>query len=139
MRIFLIVTSFAVGLLFTANNFVQAQTSSDKDKLAGRWELCTPDGKTSENPNVRQKIYTKDSYVVLEVDKSDNTTYVDFIGKTDVDAEGKLTETLIYTDSRLKQMRSQSFDFSFKVEGKYLYLKGLNGNPFNEIWIKVSD
>ena len=35
-------------------------------------------------------------------------------------------------------MLSRNFKFSYKVEGQYLYLKGID-NKFDEIWIKVSD
>ncbi len=133
-----ILISLVIGLAFCVNN-LNAQLLTVNEKLVGRWELCTKDGKKSELPNVRQKIYTKDSYVVLEVNKSDNTTYVDFIGKTTANGEKEMIETVIYTDSRIKNMLSKSFKFSYKIEGEYLYLVGLEGNPFNEIWIRVSE
>lgn len=128
----------AIGFIFITVNPVKAQSADVNEQLTGRWELCTPDGKIVERPNVRQKIYTKNSYVVLEVDKSDNTTYVDFIGTITAESEDKITETVIYTDSRIKPMLSRSFKFFYKIEGSYLYLKGID-NSFNEIWVKISD
>jgi hypothetical protein len=101
-------------------------------QLVGRWELCALDGKTAVSPKVRQKIYTKKSYVVSEVDKENSTTYVDFIGVITPEGKDKMTETVIYTDLRIKPMLSQSFQFFYKIENSYLYLKGI-GNTFNEI------
>jgi hypothetical protein len=122
----------------SVSNSMKAQNASVNEQLIGRGELCTPDGKIIETANVRQKIYTKNSYVVLEVDKSDNTTFVDFIGTVTAQSEDKITEKVIYVDSRIKYMMSQSFQFFYKIEGNYLYLKGI-GNAFNEIWVRISD
>ena len=130
------IACIAIGLSFTLTESTKADGFEKTSPLTGRWELCPPNGQA--NPNVRQKVYVKDSYVVLEVDKSDNTAYVDFIGKISHDGEGRITETVIYTDSRIKHMLSRNFKFSYKVEGQYLYLKGID-NKFDEIWIKVSD
>jgi hypothetical protein len=128
----------ATGIIFIAANSIKAQNAFVNQQLTGHWELCTPDGKVSENPEVRQKIYTKDSYVVLEVNKIDNTTAVDFIGTVVATGEDKIIETVIYTNPQMKSMYLLSFKFSYKIEGKYLFLEGIE-NPFNEIWIKISD
>jgi hypothetical protein len=125
-----------IGLSFTLSDTAEAKLFERNNPLIGRWELCSMDGQ--EKPNVRQKVYVKDSYIVLEVDKNDNTTYIDFVGKISHDDDNKITETVIYTDSRIKHMRSRSFKFSYKVEGQYLYLKGID-NVFNETWMKVSE
>jgi hypothetical protein len=131
-------TGLIIALSLMASFSLKADNPEGNAQLTGRWELCTVDGKISKNPTVRQKVYVKNSYVVLEVDKRDNTTYIDFVGKIDYDGEDKLTETVIYTDSRIKNMQSRSFKFFYKIEGEYLYLKGID-NSFNEIWVKVSD
>jgi hypothetical protein len=137
LRALLSVCGLLFGVFFC---FAQQDERNPKEdtQLTGRWELCTVDGEISKNPNVRQKVYVKNSYVVLEVDKNDHTTYIDFVGKIDYNGEDKLTETVIYTDSRIKNMLSRSFRFFYKIEGEYLYLKGID-NSFNEIWVKVSD
>jgi hypothetical protein len=116
----------------------EKQNAGVSEQLVGRWELCTPEGKPMESSKVRQKIYTKKSYVVLEVDKESSTTYVDFIGKITPESEDKIAETVVCTHSQLTLMLSKSFKFFYKVEGDRLYLKGID-NAFNEIWIKISD
>ncbi|MDR0687702.1 MAG: hypothetical protein LBF55_03320 [Prevotellaceae bacterium] len=137
----------AGGLFFSAVGYLTIaaaawlpwkQNDRVNEQLIGRWELCAPDGKTAVSPKVRQKIYTKKSYVVLEVDKENSTTYVDFIGVITPEGEDKMTETVIYTDSQIKPMLSRSFQFFYKIEDNHLYLKGIS-NEFNEIWIKISD
>jgi len=128
----------AAGFIFMAACQVKAQSLVVNEQLVGRWELCTPDGKLVTTPNVRQKVYTKNSYVVLEVDKNDNTTFVDFIGTITAESQDKITEKVIYTDSRIKPMLSKSFGFFYKVDGDYLYLKGID-NTFNEIWVRISE
>jgi hypothetical protein len=102
-----------MGFVFVPNS-VKAQSNIVNEQLIGRWELCTPNGKAVERPNVRQKIYTKNSYTVLEIDKNDNTTYVDFIGTITAQSEDRITETVIYVDSRTKFMMSRSFQFFYK-------------------------
>lgn len=134
----LLVLHLICCMLFVTSLLAEAQELSSKELLIGRWELCTQDGERIERPNVRQKVYTKDSYVVLEIDKSNNTTYMDFIGKTTIDDEGKLIETVLYADPRMREMTFRNYKFTFRVEGEYLYLEGI-GNPFNEVWARISD
>jgi hypothetical protein len=134
----LTVTILAIGLIFIMNESVKADNPKGNDLLIGRWELCNPDGTPTGNPQVRQKVYVKNSYVVLEVDKSNNTTYLDFVGTITYQDKDRLTEIPIYTHPGIKHMLSQDFKFSYRIEGKYLYLEGLN-NVFKEVWIKVSD
>jgi hypothetical protein len=128
----------AAGDGFTAAKQPEQQSVGVNELLVGRWELCTPEGKPMETPKVRQKIYTKKSYVVLEVDKESNTTYVDFIGKITPEGEDKMDETVVCTHSQLTSMLSRSFKFFYKVDGNRLYLKGID-NAFNEIWVRISD
>jgi hypothetical protein len=131
---------FIMGLIFvTSCNSVKAQTEEINNKIIGRWELCEKDGKRSERSNVRQKVYTKKSYVVLEVDKVRNASYLDFIGTITATSKDKMTETVIYSDAKIKHMLSQSFNFRYRVEGEYLYLEGIDGNPYNEVWIRTSE
>jgi hypothetical protein len=130
-------------LLITALFCMTAMTMFAKkpvvnEQLIGRWELCTPEGKMMETPVVRQKIYTNDSYVVLEVNKENNTTTVDFIGTVVAESKEKIIETPIYTHSAITGMLSRNFSFFYKIEGVHLYLKGID-NSFNEIWVKVSN
>jgi hypothetical protein len=138
MKKLVAVAVLAIGLILIMNESVKADDPKGNDLLVGRWELCTPDGKPSENPKVRQKVYVRDSYVVLEVNKNDNTVFIDFVGKITYQGEGRLTETPIYTHPGIKHMLSKDFRFSYRIEGRYLYLEGLN-NSFNEIWIRVGD
>ena len=133
----LCITFAAVFILMTAG-ILNAQTFVVNEQLVGRWELCTPEGKVMTNPNVRQKVYTKNSYVVLEVDKTNNTTFVDFIGMITAESEDKITEQVIYPSAHIKNMLSKSFKFFYKIEGDYLYLKGMD-NTFNEIWVRISE
>jgi hypothetical protein len=128
----------ATGFIFVTANSMKAQNAVVDNRLVGRWELCSPDGKRIERPNVRQKVYTKNSYVVLEVDKNASNTYVDFIGTITAESEDKITERVIYTHSHIKHMMSRSFQFFYKIESDYLYLKGID-NAFNEIWVRISD
>lgn len=116
---------------------VLAENSVD-ERLIGRWELCTPEGKPMGGTQVRQKIYTKNSYVVLEVNKEQNTTMVDFIGTLTAINEGQIVEVPIYTNSGIPNMLFQSFSFLYRIEDNYLYLGGID-NSYNEIWIKISD
>ncbi|MDR1023955.1 MAG: hypothetical protein LBL94_11920 [Prevotellaceae bacterium] len=134
----LVATILAIGLIFSINESMKANNPKGNDLLTGRWELCNPDGKPTGNPQVRQKVYVKNSYVVLEVDKSNNTTFIDFVGTITYQDKDSLTETPIYTNPGIKHMLSQNFKFSYRIEGQYLYLRGSN-NSFNETWIKVSD
>jgi hypothetical protein len=108
------------------------------EQLIGRWELCTPEGKTMETPVVRQKIYTQDSYVVLAVNKENKTTVVDFIGAVVAESKEKIIETPVYTNPAITGMLSKTFGFFYIIEGDHLYLKGID-NSFNEIWVKVSN
>jgi hypothetical protein len=131
----------AIGLFFANGGLLKAQSQSENNSLIGRWELCDKEGKPFESPIVRQKVYVKDSYVVLEVSKKDSLTYVDFIGKIEYGEKNKneITETPIYTAKGIEYMRTRGFKFSYKVEGEYLYLNALDGNPDNgEIWIRIS-
>ncbi|MDR1810852.1 MAG: hypothetical protein LBR34_10735 [Prevotella sp.] len=131
--------SLAIGLMLAFSSSIKAENPKGSDSIVGRWELCMPDGKTSENPKVRQKVYAKNSYVVLEVDKEKNTTFVDFIGTISYVGDDKLTETPIYSNAMITDILSKDFEFFWKVEGDYLYLMGVKGNQFKEIWIRVSN
>jgi len=128
----------ATGFIFMAAFQIKAQSLVVNEQLVGRWELCTPDGKLVTTPNVRQKVYTKNSYVVLEVDKNNNTCFVDFIGTITAEGEDKINEQVIYPNAQIKYMLSKSFKFFYKIEGDYLYLKGMD-NTFNEIWVRISE
>ncbi len=130
--------TFAAVFVIMAVGKSNAQTFSVNEKLVGRWELCTPEGKVMTNPYVRQKVYTKNSYVVLEVDKSNNITLVDFIGTITAESDDKIIEQVLYPNAQIKHMLSKSFKFFYKIEGDYLYLKGMD-NTFNEIWVRISE
>ncbi|MEA4975637.1 MAG: hypothetical protein VB046_07880 [Paludibacter sp.] len=134
VSIIMMAAAFILMVAGTSN----AQTFSVNEKLVGRWELCTPEGKVMTNPNVRQKVYTKNSYVVLEVDKTNNITFVDFIGTITAESGDKIVEQVIYPNAQIKNMLSKSFKFFYKIEGDYLYLKGMD-NTFNEIWVRISE
>ena len=131
-QLFIVLLCFATTAIF-------AQTPAVNEQLIGRWELCTPYGEIVKTPNVRQKIYTKNSYVVLEVNKETNTTVVDFIGTIVAESENKITETPIYTNFQITNMININFSFNYKIEGDRLYLLGIDNNPFNEIWVRISD
>ncbi|MDR0811774.1 MAG: hypothetical protein LBN23_05855 [Paludibacter sp.] len=128
---------FIIGLFCIVAMTISAQQYVVNEQLVGRWELCTPDGKIMASPNVRQKIYTENSYVVLEVNKETNTTLVDFVGTVVAESEGKIVETPIYTNEMIKNMLAKKFSFFYIIEGDHLYLKGID-NSFNEIWVKIS-
>lgn len=128
----------AATFMIMAAGTSTAQTFEVNEKLVGRWELCTPEGKLVTTSNVRQKVYTKNSYVVLEVDKYNNTCFVDFIGTITAEGEDKITEQVIYPNAQIKYLLSKSFKFFYMIEGDYLYLKGMD-NTFNEIWVRVSE
>jgi len=131
-------TKLFIALFCIATTTVFAQNPVVNEQLIGRWELCTPDGKVMETPNVRQKIYTKNSYVVLEVNKKDSVTVVDFIGTLTAVSEDKITERPIYSNFGIKNMLTRDFNFYYRIEGDRLYLNGID-NSFNEVWVKVSE
>jgi hypothetical protein len=126
------------GFIFAATQAMNAQKAIVDEQLIGRWELCSPEGEIIKTPHVRQKIYTKNSYVVLEVNKENNTAAVDFIGTVVAESENKIVETPIYTHIMIKNMLLQNFSFLYKIDGDYLYLLGID-NQFKEIWVRVSE
>jgi len=131
-------TKLFIALFCISATTLFAQKPVVDEQLIGRWELCTLEGKVMETPNVRQKIYTKNSYVVLEVNKEDSVTVVDFIGTLTAVDESKITETPVYSNSKIKYMLSRGFNFFYKIEGDRLYLKGID-NSYNEIWVRISN
>ncbi len=129
----------AIAAATSAKDPESEKSAAVNDRLIGRWELSRPEGSSpTELSKVRQKIYTKESYVVLEVDKTNNTTYVDFIGKLTNQSANSITETPIYTHPPYKSMLGNDFKISYKIEGNRLYLNGLN-YKLDEVWIRISE
>lgn len=110
------------------------------EQLIGRWELTKPEGSSpTELSKVRQKVYTRESYVVLEVDKANNTTYVDFIGKLTAEGPDRISEVPIYTLAAYKAMLGRDHKIVYKiVNNNRLYLAGINYD-LDEVWIRISE
>lgn len=135
MKKILFISSVTIFMFFIFIGLMSAQTI-DKSALVGTWQLCEASGKLVTTRTVRVKFITIDSFTVSEIHQDTKTCSAYFIGNYSI-KNGVYSENITYATSQLHSFVGMTNNFSVELKGDYLYLKGV-GNPFNEIWQRVS-
>ena len=127
------------GILFLSSLTTNAQNKTRiKESLLGTWQLCDASGKTAISGNVRYKVITPETFVVLELNKDNHTFSGDFVGNYSVNNDGEYTESISYTYSNYTSFQNAKNTFKVEFKDDLMYMKGVN-NSFNEVWKKVSN
>lgn len=135
MKKLLILSSVTIFMVFLFTGITTAQTV-DKSMLVGKWQLCDSIGKLVTTGNTRVKFITKESFSVTEINQNEKTLLAYFIGNYSL-KNGIYTENITYANSQVQSFIGLTNNFKLKLKGDRLYLKGV-GNPFNEIWQRIS-
>jgi len=135
MKKLMISSAIILCMAFVFSDFSKAQSSFDKSKLIGTWELCDASGKTIETGNVRYKIISSNSFVVVETDQKNHFYSGDFMGSYTIDND-TYVETISFTIPTLYKYKGIKSSFKIELKGDLMYTKGIN-NFYNEIWKKV--
>lgn len=135
MKKLLILSSVTILMVFLFTGFTSAQTV-DKSTLVGMWQLCDSSGKLVTTGTVRVKIITTESFTVAEIDQDKKTFSSYFIGNYSL-KKGLYTENITYATPEYLTGVGQTNNFNIELKGDHLYLIGM-GNPFNEIWQRIS-
>lgn len=143
----LVVLSFTVLgvcvgiLLFGMSN--KSSTEVKKTDLVGTWQICNRNtGQldtiyAGQSGVIRYKIITPSKFMNVDIMPSKKIMYTAFRGNFDVN-NGIYTESIELTAPNYYPYLGQKNDFKIKIEGDFLYIKGIN-NPYDEMWKKVKE
>lgn len=135
MKKLLILSLVTILMVFLFTGLTTAQTV-DKSTLVGTWQLCDNSGKLVTTGIVRVKFITAESFTVTEIDQDKKTFSAYFIGNYSL-KKGLYTENITYATTQVQSFIGQTNNFNLELKGDHLYLKGI-GNPYNEIWQRIS-
>jgi len=135
-----VLSVLAVGtILFFSSLNTHAQNKAKlKESMQGTWQMCDSAGNVVTTGNVRYKVITPETFVVLEVNKDTRNFSGDFVGTYTVGNDGEYTESIGYTYSCYSSYQNAKHVFKVEFKNDLMYVKGVN-NPWTEVWKKVSN
>jgi len=137
MKKLLILSALTISLVFFFTSISKAQGAStfNKTEFVGTWQLCNYEGIASSTGTVRYKIITPETFVVVELNKDNNTYQSIFFGSYTLE-NGTYEETINFTSPALVSFKGLKNSFKLELKKDLLYSKGI-GNPYNEIWKRI--
>lgn len=128
-------------LLFGMSN--KSSNGVEKADLLGTWQICnTNTGQVDtcyagQCGLIRYKIITPSKFMNTDIIPRKKMIHGSFGGNYDV-TNGVYTESIELAASGYRLYLGQKNDFKIRVEGDFLYIKGINNN-YQEMWKKVDD
>ena len=141
MVVALFTTSMS-GFSTTGNSNVDPKKAPVKNSIVGTWQLCNNDTVPIINYQghegvMRCKIFTEETYTVVDVQKSTNTFNGFLMGTYNI-VNNVLTESIQFSHPAAAKFVGQTNPFNFKIKNDILILKYVNSSGV-EIWKKIND